>query len=99
VKANATESQSMSLLSRLFGSKPAPEAEPEIYKEFAIFAEPAKESGGYRIRARIEKEIDGQTKTHVLIRADTIADLEKACEASSAKAKQIIDEQGDRLFS
>ena len=87
----------MSLFTKLFGGGKT-EPEPEIHNGYRIYPEPAKESGGYRLRARIEKEIDGQTRTHQLIRADTIASLEKACEASVNKAKQIIDEQGDRLF-
>ena len=51
---------------------------------------------GYRRRpALIEK--DG--RTHTLIRADVLEDLAAASEASIGKAKQMIDEQGDRLFT
>ncbi|MDA9865104.1 HlyU family transcriptional regulator [bacterium] len=89
----------MSLFSKLFGgSASQPEAEPEIYKGFAIIAQPAKEGTRYRIGARIEKAVDGEVKTHELIRADTLDDLTSANEASIGKAKQVIDEQGDRLF-
>jgi hypothetical protein len=42
--------------------------------------------------------VDGQTKTHTLIRADTLESLDAAAEASTAKAKVLIDQQGDRLF-
>ncbi|MDG1076130.1 MAG: HlyU family transcriptional regulator [Planktotalea sp.] len=48
--------------------------------------------------AVIEKEIGGEVKTHRLIRADTIADIEQCREASIAKAKQMIDQMGERLF-
>ncbi|MDP5084350.1 MAG: HlyU family transcriptional regulator [Yoonia sp.] len=86
----------MALFSKLFGGGKTPEASPpETYKDFAIFAVPLKESDGWRISARIEK--DGQTYT--LIRADVIQSKEQADAASIAKAKQMIDEQGDRLFS
>ena len=57
-----------------------------------------KDSGGWRLAAQIEKKIDDDTKTHRLIRADTFQDREAAVSASIAKAKQVIDEQGDRLF-
>ncbi len=42
--------------------------------------------------------MDGTVKSHTLIRADTLGDLEGANEASISKAKQVIDEQGDRIF-
>ena len=89
----------MSLLSKLFGGgQSKPEAQPEDYKGFGIIPQPMKEGSRYRIGARIEKEIDGELKSHSLIRADTLEDLTTANEASVGKAKQVIDEQGDRLF-
>ena len=93
----------MSLLSRLFGGgdgsdATGPAAEPETYNGFRIFPEPIKESGGHRISARIEKEVGGEVKTHTLVRADVISSRDDAVEASLAKARQIIDEQGDKLF-
>ncbi len=88
----------MSLLSRLFGGGGKPEPEPESYKGFNIFAEPIKEPGGYRICARIEKEIDGEVRTHKLIRAD-ICNSEQECrEISVSKAKVLIDQSGDAIF-
>lgn len=92
----------MSFLKKLFGGgsgdAPKASAQAEEYKDFLIYAEPSKESGGYRVGARIEKEVGGETKTHTLIRADTIQSLDDAIEVSVAKAKQMIDEQGERLF-
>jgi hypothetical protein len=35
---------------------------------------------------------------HELVRADTMASLEDATAISLAKARQMIDEQGERLF-
>ena len=91
----------MSLFSKLFGGgsgggKSAPE--PELYKEFLIFAEPAKEAGGYRVGARIEKEVGGEMQVHQLIRADTIQSLDEAHTISVAKAKLMIDQMGDGIF-
>ena len=90
----------MSLFSKLFGggSGSAPEAETETYEGFTLTPDPIREGQSWRIAARIEKEIDGETKSHQLIRADTLGDRESAISASVGKAKQLIDEQGDRLF-
>ena len=88
----------MSLLKKLFGGGGSSEPAGETYKDFRIIPTLQKESDGYRIAARIEKEIDGDTKIHNLIRADTIASHEDATATTIAKAKQVIDEQGDRLF-
>jgi hypothetical protein len=88
----------MSLFSKLFGGGGKPAKEPDVYKEFRIFAEPQSGSGGYRLAARIEKEVGGETKVHHMIRADQIQSLDEAEAFSLRKAKQLIDEQGERLF-
>ena len=90
----------MSILSRLFGGKPKaePEAQPEIYKDFRIFPAPQATDGGYRVAARIEKDIAGEVKVHQLLRADTIASLDEARAFCVRKAKQVIDEQGEAVF-
>ena len=93
----------MSILSRLFGGgggggKAAPEAEPEMHEGFRIYADPMKEGSRWRVAARIEKEVGGETKTHRLIRADVLDDREAAVAASLGKARQVIDEQGERIF-
>jgi hypothetical protein len=92
----------MSILSKLFGGgnggDAKPSSEPVVYEGFRIFPEPIREGGQYRIAARIEKDVDGEVKTHQLIRADTLGDAGAASEASIGKAKMLIDQQGDRLF-
>ncbi len=89
----------MSLFSKLFGGGGAkPAKEPEVYKDFRIFPEPQSGAGGFRIAARIEKEVGGETKTHHLLRADTVQSAEEAETFSIRKAKQLIDEQGERIF-
>ncbi len=91
----------MSILSKLFGGAPKEPAAPEFedYKEFRIFVEPMKEGSSYRLAARIELDADGTVKTHQVIRADTFGDLDEAKEVSLLKAKQVIDQMGERLFS
>jgi hypothetical protein len=90
----------MSLLKKLFGGGNATPSEQasETHQGFTITPTPVKDGGKYRIGARIEKEVGGTLKTHDLIRADTFDDLDGANTASIGKARQMIDEQGDRLF-
>ena len=84
----------MSLFSRLFGGAREPVAEPETHEGFTITPTPIKEGARFRLSARIEK--DG--RSHTLIRADVVEDIETANRISLAKARQMIDEQGDGLF-
>ena len=86
----------MSIFKKLFGGGGggAPAPEPEVYNGFTIHPEPIREGDQWRISARIEK--DG--RTHKLIRADMIGNHGQAVEASAGKARQMIDEQGERLF-
>ena len=91
----------MSILSRLFGGAAKSEARAEVaetYKECRIIAAPEAAAGGYRVGARIEKEIGGEMRLHHLMRADTLGSLEEAEAFSIRKAKQVIDEQGDAIF-
>lgn len=90
----------MSFLKKLFGSAPTPPQDmpSEEYKGFSITPTPQQDGNQFRLCARIEKEIDGEVKTHTLIRADTMADREEVAAISLQKAKQVIDEQGDKLF-
>lgn len=84
----------MSLLSKLFGKSQPKVTEGIAYKDYTITPQPMPAEGAFRLSAIIEK--DG--KTHHLIRADTLASEEAANEAAIEKAKQVIDQQGDRIF-
>lgn len=90
----------MSFLKKLFGGGGGakPEATTETYKDFRITATPISEGQTFRVAATIEKDVDGETRQHKLIRADTVQGLEAAQAASISKAKQVIDEQGERIF-
>ena len=89
----------MSLFSKLFGGgAKAPEPQAEEHAGFRIFVEPMPDTGGHRIAARIEKDFDGATKTHQMIRADVCNSLEEAQKISLLKAKALIDQQGDAIF-
>ena len=94
----------MSFLKRLFGGGASSGGvgptvtDREEYKGHLIEAMPEKEGGQYRLRAKLSKEIDGETKVHQLIRADLLASPEEATTHALAKGRQVIDEMGDRLY-
>ena len=95
----------MSFLKRLFGgggasSEPAAAAvAKEIeYKGFSIKAMPYKENGQYQTCGIVSKDVGGEVKEHKFIRADRFAGLDDAVEVSLTKGRQLIDEQGERLF-
>ncbi|MCK0150707.1 HlyU family transcriptional regulator [Marivita sp. S6314] len=90
----------MSFLKKLFGGGggSTPSTPAEVHDGFTIFAEPLKDGGTWRIAARIEKEIDGEVKTHQMTRADTLQSHEEAVKATLAKAKMLIDQQGETIF-
>ncbi len=68
------------------------------YNACEITPEPYRVGGQWQLAARIRKTVDGQTKEHHLIRADLLSDPEEAREHAIAKAKRLVDEQGDGLF-
>lgn len=84
----------MSWLSKLFGPREAPKPATVEHEGFTITPAPQQAGAQWRVGARIEK--DG--RVHDLVRADTMGDREACADASIAKAKQAIDQQGDRLF-
>lgn len=88
-------------LSKLFGGggeKSAPTFETETYNGYVIEPKPKGTSGTYNIAGSIYKEGDADGPSHDFIRADTFTTTEEAARFSIIKAKQIIDQQGDRLL-
>lgn len=73
-------------------------AEPVLYGGYIIRAEPKANNGQYNIAGTITREDDPEGTAHQFIRADTYASLDDAVSWSERKAKQIIDEQGERLI-
>lgn len=96
----------MSFLKRLFGgSSPAPAPGPakpaaEVeHKGFTVRAEPYKaENGQYQTAGTVLKEVGGELKEHRFVRADRFGSLEDAAEFSLGKGRQLVDEQGERMF-
>lgn len=95
----------MSFWKALFGGSKAasPPAEklsdPVEYNGFVIRAAPYLSDGQYQTAGLIEKEVAGETKQHRFIRADRHASYDDAVQFALAKARQIIDQQGERMFS
>ncbi|MDH4988626.1 HlyU family transcriptional regulator [Aminobacter anthyllidis] len=95
----------MSFLKRLFGGgggateTSAPAVAKEIeYKGFAIKAMPYKEGGQFQTCGVVSKDVDGVVKEHKFIRADRFAALDDAVEVSLTKGRQLVDEQGEKMF-
>jgi hypothetical protein len=93
----------MSFLKRLFGGggSAAPEAPPkgESYAGYMISATPYQENGQWQMCGVIEKEIGGVMKSHRFVRADRFAGREEAEQFTLSKARQIVDQNGDRIFA
>ncbi|MGV6847709.1 MAG: HlyU family transcriptional regulator [Marinibacterium sp.] len=99
----------MSILSKLFGGarggsgadngagETSPAA-PQMHDGFSIHPDPIRDGNQWRISARIEKEVGGTIQRHHMVRADTLQSHEAAAEASLAKAKMLIDQQGETIF-
>jgi len=93
----------MSFLKKLFGGSSASQApvaaDPVEHQGYTIHPAPAAEGGQFRLGAVISRQVDGQLKEHKLIRADLFPSRDEAVEAAVRKAKLVIAEQGDRMFS
>jgi hypothetical protein len=91
----------MSFWKSLFGggaTAPTKAARQEDYNGYVIEAAPVAEGGQFQIAGRITKTIDGTAKSHSFLRADRFASFEDAESFTFVKARQIIDQSGDKLF-
>jgi hypothetical protein len=79
--------------------EPDAAAEAVEYKGFRIRPAPYLSKGQFQTAGVIEKDFGTETKEHRFVRAETHATKDDAVSFSVAKARQIIDEQGDRIFS
>ncbi len=93
----------MRFLRRLFspgsGASKPPAADASVeYHDYTITPAPEREPGGWRLAGTISKGTGSDRKVHQLVRADTSPDRDAIVAMTIAKAKRLIDEQGDRLF-
>lgn len=65
---------------------------------FTIHATPYRAEAQYQTAGTIEKEVAGVRREHRFIRADRFSLLEDAVEFSLLKGRQIVDQQGERMF-
>jgi len=94
-----------SIFGKLFGgltggsdAAGAAPADAVDYNGYKIIPAPRKQGGQWLTAGTITKEIDGETKEHQFIRADTHGSRDDAIAFSVTKAQQIIDEQNDAIF-
>ncbi len=94
----------MSFWKKLFGgggsgaSEPAGPARSTEHKGFTIEARPYQEGGQYQVAGTISKQVGDEMKEHRFIRADRFPTQDEAADFALLKGRQIIDQQGDRLF-
>jgi hypothetical protein len=103
IETRAAVSSPMSFFKKLFGggSAAAPDAAPAASEEhngFTISATPYQENGQWQMCGVIEKEIAGERKSHRFVRADRFAGKDEAVQFTMVKARQIVDQMGDRVF-
>jgi hypothetical protein len=90
-------------LKSLFGggstsAEPGPRGDPEPYKDCVIVATPLPQGGQFLTAGVITKTFPDGPREHKFIRADTHGSADDAAAFAIQKGKQIIDEQGDRIF-
>ena len=76
----------------------APAGEAVEYNGYRIRPAPFSTNGQFQTAGVIEKDFPDGMKEHRFIRADTHPSRDDAIAFAIAKAKRIIDEQGDRVF-
>ena len=92
----------MSFWKSLFGggsASRAKEPDPVEYNGYLIRPAPFEAEGQYQTAGTIEKDIAGERKEHRFIRADRHPSFEAAVEFTLVKARQIVDQMGDRMFN
>jgi hypothetical protein len=94
-----------SLFGRLAGSGDSAEAgkagskhESVEYNGYRIRPAPYPARGQFQTAGTIEKDFAEGTREHRFVRAETHPSENDAAAFAIAKGRQIIDEQGDRLF-
>jgi hypothetical protein len=94
----------MGLFSKFFGGGGsssdggAQEGDEVDYQGFKITPAAQPQNGQWLTAGVIRKEVGGEVKEHRFLRADTHASAEAANDFAVIKARQIIDEQGERIF-
>jgi hypothetical protein len=89
------------LWERLMGVRPGADevaVQTVEYKGYRIRPAPYHSGSQYQTAGTIEKDFPSGVKEHRFVRAEAHASKDEAVEFSLLKARQIIDQQGDRMF-
>lgn len=76
----------------------APTGPAVEYNGYRIRPAPYRSGGQFQTAGVIEKDFPDGTKEHRFIRAETHPSEDDAKEFAITKARQIIDQQGDKMF-
>jgi len=80
-------------------SAPAPLGPSVAYNGFTIQPAPRRDRGSWLTAGEISKDFPDGPKSQYFVRAETHAGAESARDFAMVKAKQIIDDRGDQLFT
>lgn len=80
------------------GDQPAEIADREQYQGYELQARPIREGGYWRVAGRICRLDDPDGPHHDFIRVDTMVSHEEVVQLSLTKARQIVDERGERTI-
>lgn len=95
----------ISFLKKIFAGpgsgSPAPveRGEPVEHQGFEIQPAPEPEGSQWRLAGYILSSSNGDQKERKFVRADLFPSRDDATDFAIRKGRQIIDEQGDRLFA
>ncbi len=95
----------VSFLKKLFGagnsgaSTEVMRGEPVAYNGYQIQPAPQSEGSQWRLAGYIRRGQDDSYEETMFVRADLFSSREEALEFAVRKGRQIVDEQGDRLFA
>lgn len=92
-----------SIFKKLFGGggdsgASSASGEATEYQGYTIRPVPKKQGGQFLTAGVITKTFPDGVKEHNFVRADTHSSFDSACEHALFKGKQIVDEQGERMF-
>ncbi len=74
-------------------------SDPLDYQGFTVIATPRQVGGGWSTEGIIRHGEGDEQRETTFIRADTCMSREDAIAMAFSKARKIIDEQGERMFS
>jgi hypothetical protein len=104
LKQTSLKGALVGFFSRLFNQESGNDSkmkllDPIEYKGFLIYQDAMSESGQYRVAGKISKDVNGEICTHRFIRSDVMASRSDADELMLKKAKMLIDQMGEKIFS